>query len=106
MKFIDYFLYNFLIGNADAHAKNFSIVEVGGRRSIAPIYDAMSTVVYPNVVNFPPPRQNPPPGRSRRIKTDSYPFWYKLKRMSVRFGIDAIPRIWYDMKHEKVSETL
>ena len=51
MKIIDYFLYNFLIGNADAHAKNFSIVEIGGERSIAPIYDAMSTAVYPNVVN-------------------------------------------------------
>ena len=49
--FIDYFLYNFLIGNADAHAKNFSILYRDGNKCMAPIYDAMSTLVYPQVVN-------------------------------------------------------
>jgi len=51
MRFVDFFLYNYLIGNADAHAKNFSLLTVDGRASVAPLYDAMSTLVYPQVYN-------------------------------------------------------
>lgn len=51
MRFVDFFLYNFLIGNADAHAKNFSLLYTGGKPSVAPLYDAMSTLVYPNIYN-------------------------------------------------------
>ena len=51
MRFVDFYLYNFLIGNADAHAKNFSLLYHDGRPAVAPIYDAMSTLVYPQVYN-------------------------------------------------------
>ena len=51
MRFVDFYLYNFLIGNADAHAKNFSLLYHDGRPEVAPIYDAMSTLVYPQVFN-------------------------------------------------------
>ena len=51
MRFVDFYLYNFLIGNADAHAKNFSLLYNDGRPSVAPLYDAMSTLVYPNIYN-------------------------------------------------------
>ena len=51
MRFVDFYLYNFLIGNADAHAKNFSLLHVDGGSAVAPLYDAMSTLVYPNVYN-------------------------------------------------------
>ena len=51
MRFVDFYLYNFLIGNADAHAKNFSFLTVDGKTTVAPLYDAMSTVVYPTVCN-------------------------------------------------------
>lgn len=51
MRFVDFYLYNFLIGNADAHAKNFSLLTADGKTSVAPIYDAMSTLVYPKVCN-------------------------------------------------------
>ena len=47
LAFIDRMIFNFLIGNADAHGKNSSILYRGGSgRSLAPIYDAMSTAVY------------------------------------------------------------
>ena len=49
MRFVDFYLYNFLIGNADAHAKNFSFLTTDGKMAVAPLYDAMSTVVYPTV---------------------------------------------------------
>ena len=48
LAFIDRMIFNFLIGNADAHGKNSSILyRQKGGRSLAPIYDVMSTLVYP-----------------------------------------------------------
>lgn len=46
---IGWVVFNVLIGNADAHAKNISILftETGAR--LAPFYDLLSTVVYPDL---------------------------------------------------------
>jgi len=42
-------IFNFLIGNGDAHGKNFSILyEEGAAESLSPFYDLMCTVVYSN----------------------------------------------------------
>ena len=43
---IDMLAYNILIGNADAHAKNYSVVYRGRGLALAPLYDAVSTAVY------------------------------------------------------------
>lgn len=40
-------LFNFLIGNADAHGKNFALVHRAGSTRLAPAYDVLSTIVYP-----------------------------------------------------------
>lgn len=43
-------VFNVLVGNADAHAKNISILhEDDGRVRLAPLYDLVSTAVYPQV---------------------------------------------------------
>ena len=48
LAFMDRMIFNFLIGNADAHGKNSSILyRQKSGRSLAPIYDVMSTLVYP-----------------------------------------------------------
>ena len=47
--FIDAIAFNFLIGNADAHAKNHSALYRGGRPTLAPLYDLVSTAVYPEL---------------------------------------------------------
>lgn len=39
--------FNYLIGNADAHGKNFSLLLDGGGSVLAPAYDLISTAVYP-----------------------------------------------------------
>ncbi len=44
-------LFNFLIGNADAHAKNLSFLYQTGGVRLAPFYDLLSTAVYPRVNN-------------------------------------------------------
>jgi serine/threonine-protein kinase HipA len=43
------FVLNWLIGNCDAHAKNFSLLYDRGAPSLAPLYDLVSTTVYPEL---------------------------------------------------------
>lgn len=42
--FIDALLFNFLIGNSDAHGKNFSLLYKNKQTMFAPLYDLMSTI--------------------------------------------------------------
>ena len=42
-------IFSFLVGNADAHAKNISLLHVEGGVRLAPMYDVMSTAVYPQL---------------------------------------------------------
>lgn len=42
-------VFNFLIGNCDAHAKNFSLLYSGGALKLAPFYDLLSTRAYPQL---------------------------------------------------------
>ena len=51
IRLLDYVIFNFLIGNHDAHGKNFSLVCNGSDIELAPLYDAVSTAVYPDLSN-------------------------------------------------------
>jgi serine/threonine-protein kinase HipA len=42
-------LMHFLLGNADAHAKNISLLHVSDGVRLAPLYDVVSTAVYPEL---------------------------------------------------------
>lgn len=46
---LDSVVFNYIIGNADAHAKNHSVVYRGNRAEFAPLYDLVSTAVYPEL---------------------------------------------------------
>jgi serine/threonine-protein kinase HipA len=47
LKFLDALLFNLLIGNADAHSKNYSLLlEGSGAPLLAPLYDLLSTRAY------------------------------------------------------------
>lgn len=49
----DYVVFNSLIGNHDAHAKNFSLLYTNlatqTERTLAPLYDVLCTAIYPNL---------------------------------------------------------
>lgn len=47
--FLDRIIFNYMIGNADAHGKNFSLLYRTAKPGLAPGYDMMSTAVYPGV---------------------------------------------------------
>lgn len=49
-RLLDFTFLNMVVGNADAHAKNFSLLHrESGAISLAPAYDILSTVFYPQV---------------------------------------------------------
>jgi len=47
LSFLQWTVFNYLVGNADAHAKNLSFVYRNGRVALAPFYDLLSTEAYP-----------------------------------------------------------
>ena len=49
LKLLDAAIFNLIIGNADAHSKNFSLLHTDGGVALAPLYDLLSTVVYPDL---------------------------------------------------------
>lgn len=49
LKFIERVIFNYLIGNSDAHGKNFSILYKDGKALLAPAYDLLSTDIYPEL---------------------------------------------------------
>lgn len=51
LKLLDFVIFNTLIGNHDAHAKNFSLLSTPRGAILAPLYDALSTAVYPNLTD-------------------------------------------------------
>lgn len=44
--FLDAVIFNLIIGNHDAHGKNFSFIYKSGKTSLAPLYDLICTVYY------------------------------------------------------------
>ena len=49
LRLLDAVLFNALIGNHDAHGKNFSLLYGVNGFSLAPLYDLLCTAVYPNL---------------------------------------------------------
>lgn len=47
-RLLDAVIFNFLVGNHDAHGKNFSLLYNDGTR-LAPLYDVLSTAYYPEL---------------------------------------------------------
>lgn len=78
--FLERVVFNFLVGNGDAHGKNFSVLYQGRHCRLAPLYDVMATTVYPDV------------GKRMAMKVDGeYAFrWMttgKFLRMAAHCGI-------------------
>ncbi len=49
IKLLNMVLFNYLVGNADAHGKNFSLLYKGNKPELAPAYDLLSTTIYPDL---------------------------------------------------------
>nr|WP_315246220.1 type II toxin-antitoxin system HipA family toxin [uncultured Albidiferax sp.] len=51
LKLLDAVVFNALIGNHDAHAKNFSLLHTPRGTVLAPLYDLLCTAVYPRLTD-------------------------------------------------------
>lgn len=49
IKFLNMVIFNYLIGNADAHGKNFSLLYKEKKPELAPAYDLLCTAIYPDL---------------------------------------------------------
>ncbi|MEQ1913000.1 MAG: HipA domain-containing protein, partial [Vicinamibacterales bacterium] len=49
LAFFDAAVFNLIVGNADAHGKNFSLLYQPGGVTLAPFYDLLSTIAYPDL---------------------------------------------------------
>lgn len=49
LQLLDAAIFNVVVGNADAHGKNYSLLYSGRELSLAPLYDLMCTAAYPDV---------------------------------------------------------
>lgn len=49
LKLLDAAIFNAIIGNADAHAKNFSLLYKASGTELAPLYDLLATIAYPDL---------------------------------------------------------
>lgn len=49
LRLLDYIIFNCLVGNNDAHGKNFSLLYGQSGTQLAPLYDVLSTAVYPDL---------------------------------------------------------
>jgi len=51
LKLLDAAIFNVIIGNADAHGKNFSLLYHGAGVTLAPLYDLVCTVAYEDLTH-------------------------------------------------------
>lgn len=49
IEFMNRIIFNYLIGNYDAHGKNFSVIYNNSKTLLAPAYDILCTAIYPDL---------------------------------------------------------
>lgn len=50
-RLLDAIFFNFIVGNCDAHGKNFSLLYASNKIILAPLYDILCTRIYPHLSN-------------------------------------------------------
>jgi len=94
--FVEWVIFNFLIGNADAHAKNISLLFRHGKTYLAPFYDLMSTLVYPELSQ----KMSMKIGKENRYKWTRKRHWERFAK-----GIGVRPRFVFAIA-ETMAERL
>ena len=89
LAFLDAVAFNYLIGNADAHAKNHSVVYRGGAPVFAPLYDLVCTAVYPELSRESAMRIGGD-AAFERISRDSFARMGEACRISPRLALDRL----------------
>ncbi|MBA4386846.1 MAG: kinase [Verrucomicrobia bacterium] len=72
--FLDGLIFNVLIGNADAHGKNYSILYRKGDRRLSPFYDLVCTLAWPELSKTPAMKI----GKSDSLESITPAHWQKM----------------------------
>jgi serine/threonine-protein kinase HipA len=89
--FLDGLIFNVLIGNADAHGKNYSMLYRKGARRLAPFYDLVCTLAWPELSKTPAMKI----GSSESIETVTPAHWRKMAQES---------RVGWPMLRERIAD--
>jgi serine/threonine-protein kinase HipA len=103
--FLDGLIFNVLIGNADAHGKNYSILYRKTERRLAPFYDLVCTLAWPELSKTPAMKI----GKSESIETITPAHWQKMAQ-ETRVGwpmlreriVDLCGKTTEGLKHKAV----
>jgi serine/threonine-protein kinase HipA len=76
--FLDGLIFNMLIGNADAHGKNYSLLYPEGERRLAPFYDLVCTLAWPELSKTPAMKI----GTCESLETLTTAHWQKMTQDS------------------------
>jgi len=92
MTLLRWVIFNFLIGNADAHAKNLAMIFTDRGPRLAPFYDLICTQVYPDLTEK----------AAMRIGGENRPSWIQQKHWeklgeAVAIKPGLIVKTWKDM---------
>jgi serine/threonine-protein kinase HipA len=88
-RFWEALVFNWLIGNCDAHGKNFSLLYDGGAPTLAPLYDLVSTSLYEDISR----RLAMSIGGARLLEEVDLGAWVELARavgLSERYAREAV----------------
>ncbi len=88
--FLDGLIFNVLIGNADAHGKNYSILYRGAERRLAPFYDLVCTLAWPELSKTPAMKI----GKSDSIERITPAHWQTMAQES---------RVGWPMLRERIA---
>ena len=89
--FLDGVIFNVLIGNADAHGKNYSILYQKGNRRLAPFYDLVCTLAWPELSKTPAMKIGP----SESIETITPAHWQEMAQET---------RVGWPMLRERIAD--
>ena len=89
--FLDGLILNVLIGNADAHGKNYSILYHKTDRRLAPLYDLVCTLAWPELSKTPAMKI----GKSESIETITRAHWQNMAHES---------RVGWPMLRERILD--
>ena len=89
--FLDGLIFNVLIGNADAHGKNYSILYREGHRRLAPLYDLVCTLAWPELSKTPAMKI----GKSDSMDAITTDHWQRMAEET---------RVSWPMLRERIAE--
>jgi serine/threonine-protein kinase HipA len=94
-------IFNYLVGNSDAHGKNFSILYKKEKPTLAPAYDLLSTEVYPELAQT----------MSMKIGSTYHPdqvvlrYWLKLVP-EIKSAQNSLKILLQDLSHHTLTQAL